>query len=216
MAIQVSEVFRTVLGLVAEDNAKFFKMPYLLLAFNSATEHAFTELQSISEFQWLTEGEIEIESADVTAKTRIYPLPARTIYVSNYTTDRNAFIENKDFRPRLNECYLIEDRDYSISLPNFVLHADPTETGSIKFWYKAVPARISSENESITFFPDFFFNYFVIYVEWFCRRRDEDEENRHSQRVQAELLRLRALLNNAGGSPRAFQPNWSGVLDFDP
>ena len=215
MAINVPEVFRTVLGLVAEDNPKFFKAPYLILAFNAATEHAFSELQSISEFQWLTKGTITIDSDDVTNKNRIYALPDRTIYVSNYTTDRYAFVADRDYRPKFGDCYLIDGRDYSINLPNFVLHQDPTETGTITFWYKATPARIQTENDSVTFFPDFFFNYYVAYIEWYCRRRDEDEVNRHYQRVVDELLRIRAVLNNAGGNDKQFRPNWDGVHDCD-
>lgn len=219
MAIKVSEVISLVRGLVAEPVEKFFKTPFLILAFNSAQEHAFTELMSISEFQWLTKSAITIDSAAVTAKTRSYALPDRTVYVSNYTTDRNSRIANRDFRPKFNngsaDTWLIELLDYSVSLPNLVLHYDPTETGTIEFWYKALPARISNETASVTFFPDFFFNYFVEYLTWYCQRREADELPQSQPRIQAELLKCRALLNNAGGRPTGFQANWDNVCDWD-
>lgn len=220
MAIKVSEVISLVRGLVAEPVEKFFKIPFLILAFNSAQEHAFTELMSISEFQWLTKNTITITAQNVTDALRIYPLPDRTVYVSNYVRkDCDARIADRDFRPKFNngsaDAWLIELLDYSINLPNFVLHYDPTETGTIELWSKALPARIADETVSVTFFPDFFFNYFVEYLAWYCQRREADELPQSEPRIQGELLKCRALLNNAGGRPTGFQPNWEGAPDYD-
>ena len=219
MAIKVSEVISLVRGLVAEPVEKFFKTPFLILAFNDAQEYAFTELMSISEFQWLTKSSITIDAAAVTAKTRIYALPDRTVYVSNYTTDRDARRADRDFRPKftngVSDTWLIELIDYSVNLPNFVLHFDPIETGTIDLWSKALPPRITVETASVTFFPDFFFHYFVRWLVAACRERDDDERPQDDPKVQAELLKCRALLNNAGGRPTGFQANWDNVCDWD-
>lgn len=219
MSIQVSEVIRTVLGLNIDPNQKLFNTPYLILAFNAAAEHAFTELHNISEWQWLQKGTITIDSAAVTAKTRSYALPDRTMYVSNWARDRDARITDRDFRPVFNngldDTYLLELVDYSVSLPNFVLHYDPEETGTITFWYKALPARITNEDQTFTGFPDFFFNYFVEYMTWYCMRRNEDVDPRQDPIIAREIFKLRGILNNAGGKPDGFVPNWDNVCDYD-
>lgn len=219
MSIKVAQVIDFTRGLVAEPVEKFFKTPFLLLSFNAAQEHAFTELMSISEFQWLVKGTITIDSDDITATNRIYALPDRTVYVSNYKTDLGARRANLDLGPKFNngtdDTWLLELHDYSVSLPNLVLHYDPTETGTIEFWYKALPARVQDETAEVTFFPDFFFNYFVEYLVWSCQRREADELPQSAPRIAAELLKCRALLNNAGGRPTGFQANWDGAHDHD-
>ncbi len=217
MSIKVSDLIQAVRGLVSEDEEKYFKDTFFILAFNGATLHAFSQLQTISEFMWLVPGSITITAAHVTNGTRIHALPDRTGYVSNYCF--NANLPDRDWRPKLivgaDTTVLYDTQDYSISLPNFVLHNDPVSEGTIEFWYKAPPARVNNPIDPLTYLTDHAFNYYVEYGVWYAERRDENENPLTDPRIQAELFALSRLLTNAGGLAKGFESNWDDVAGYD-
>lgn len=215
MSILASDVINTAKGLIAEDNPKFFTEPFMIQGLNSAIVYGYNAVSS-PEYRFLKKGTITISSTDVTNKKRDYALPSRTYYVSNYVLRP----QNIDYRPKyvdgVNDRWLSEELDYYIDGTNFILTFDPEAPATITIWHKALPARITKATDTITEFPDVFFNFFVEYLVWYCKRREMDGDTVPKGMVVEELNLAIAMLNEISGKPRGFEPNWDAVEDWDP
>lgn len=219
MSIKAADVIKTIRGLITEDNAQFFANTFLVYAINAAQNFAFGFCYDAREDVFKQSTTITIDSAAVTAGTLDYDLPDGTVYVSDYCVSSRFAGTRHDYRPRFingsTETPYIAEIHYTLTESKFRLLSAPTQTGTIKIWYKVHPAAIVKPTAVMTTWPNFFFNYFVEYVKWFCERKDENEMPGTIPQIQRELMQARGILTGMLGKTRRMGPDWSMVNEYE-
>lgn len=203
MAIRVNDIISFVRTMLAEDEGeRFWKTPQLLPIINSAVRFLFLETYWIREELFLKKGTITTASGQTS-----YPLPEGCIYVSDLER-KDPERETVDFRPLFGSKRLIRGVDYWIDGVNFVLKDDPKKTETITFYYKALPAKVTSPSETLdSIIPDIYFDAICEYVLIYATRRDENPDM--ANMLAQHLRTLRQTLGDMMGHVRYIRHTWN-------
>ena len=220
MAIAVKDIIQQAGGLLDDDEGKseYFPEPFWLRAVNAAVRQAYRFCYDATEYVFLLNTDIAITSGNVTAGDKSYPLPARTVYVSDYCDSRGD--ENLDKRPLLKAgsdatgTRLVRQRDYTVDSLNIVLTDAPVTTGNIEINYKQLPARILKTNQDIPSLPDYFEDFLVEYCVWYSERRLDDGRWMKDQYLMTLAQECRGILTDMDGRMRQFEPSWPADPDY--
>ena len=224
MAIDSAEVIEFVRKIITDENARFFKEPYMIRALNMASNFAFSRLLHAREDAFLTKETISIVQNDIDTDVRDFDLPDGTAYVSDYYyTTYRATTQTTNYRPRFAtmvdpQVSLIGGRDYDITLMQFrflqPLTAYISAPDTLEYYAKIAPTPLVKEGDQFSAWPNYMFNYFVHFVEWYCQKRDEHPEVLTYKDVMTELQMVRALIVNQAGRPDHIFPYWEDITGY--
>lgn len=183
MSIEIQDLENEMRSLLDEKDPEFWESSDLRNHMNQGLRFAFKFWYRSTEFVFLEEESIVVDTTAVTNKTKTFPLPSLTMYVSRYCK-RHPYWDNRfDKRPRFDNGsgsndtgYLDSPEHYVLDGLNIIFRDAFTETGNIIINVKKLPPRITDQTTSLDMLPDFLFDSLLEASLIFARRKDENPE----------------------------------------